>query len=252
MESRRSSITAHQAIGVERAIRDASRLLVITGAGVSAESGIPTFRDPGGWWKQRNPEEMATRKAFDDDPAEIWGWYDMRRGMIARAQPNRAHRALARAEVLGRTVSIVTQNVDDLHERAGSREVVHVHGSIWELRCIADGHVFEDRRVPLPMLPPRCEDGHLARPNVTWWDEDPDAEVITRVDALLDAPYDVVLVVGTEATFDYIQNWARRAKRLGALLVEINPRETTLTPEADARIAAPAGEALDGIVARIA
>src|SRR4051812_47629695 len=140
----------------ELAIRSAQRLLVITGAGISAESGIPTFRDQAGWWKSHDPEALATRTAFDRDPIEVWRWYEMRRGIVANARPNLAHEALARAEASGRRVAIVTQNVDDLHERAGSREVIHVHGDIWQLKCMKDGSVFEDRRVPLPVLPPRC------------------------------------------------------------------------------------------------
>jgi NAD-dependent deacetylase len=234
---------------IVRAVRDASRLLVITGAGISAESGIPTFRDPGGWWKNYKPEELATRDAFDRDPVEVWRWYDMRRAIVAGAEPNSAHRALAHAESSGRRVAIVTQNVDDLHERAGSREIVHVHGCIWQLKCTVEQTVFEDRRVPLPMLPPRCPRGHFARPNIVWWDEDLDPLVVARVNALTDEAFNVVLVVGTEATFDYIRDWALRAKALGDLLVEVNPLCTALTPHADGRFEGNAGEVLDAILA---
>src|SRR5271165_5933788 len=223
-------------VPTSRALRDAQRLLVITGAGISAESGVPTFRDVNGWWKTYKPEQLATREAFNRDPVEVWRWYDMRRAIVAGAEPNLAHRALARAEALGRRVAIVTQNVDDLHERAGSREVIHVHGSIWQLKCTADGSVFEDRRVPLPTIPPRCPCGHIARPNIVWWDEDLDPLVTARVDALVSEPFDFVLTVGTEATFDYIREWALRAKVHGARLVEVNPRSTALTPDTDVRI----------------
>lgn len=229
-------------------VSTATRFLVITGAGVSAESGIPTFRDPGGWWKTYKPEEFATREAFDRDPAEVWRWYDKRRAGVAAAAPNFAHMALARAERLGRHVAIVTQNVDDLHERAGSRHVVHVHGDIWQLQCTVDGSIFEDRRVPLPTLPPLCPDGHLARPNIVWWDEELDPDVVARVDAWLNEPFDVALVVGTEATFDYIREWALRAKARGALLVEVNPRVTELTPDVDVRFEGTAGEVLDAVL----
>jgi NAD-dependent deacetylase len=237
-------------ISVERAVRTGQRLLVITGAGVSAESGIPTFRDPNGWWKSYKPEELATREAFNRDPVEVWRWYDMRRAIVARAEPNAAHCALARAEASGRRVAIITQNVDDLHERGGSREIIHVHGSIWQLKCTTEGTVFEDRRVPLPALPPRCPRGHIARPDIVWWDEELDPRVTARVEALLREPFDVVLAAGTEATFDYIREWALCAKARGALLVEVNPRITALTPDIDVRIAAKAGEALDTILPR--
>jgi len=235
---------------INNAVRDARQLLVITGAGVSAESGIPTFRDVNGWWKTYKPEELATREAFDRDPAEVWRWYDRRRAIVAGAEPNQAHRALARAESLGRRVAIVTQNVDDLHERAGSREIIHVHGVIWQLRCTAEGTVFEDRRVPLPTIPPRCPCGHIARPNIVWWDEELDRRVVARIDALLSEPFEVVLAVGTEATFDYIREWALRAKARGAVLVEVNPRTTALTTEVDLRIEGKAGEVLDVILPR--
>lgn len=231
------------------AIRRAQRLLVITGAGISAESGVPTFRDPGGWWKSHNPEQLATREAFEKDPAEVWRWYDARRAIVARAEPNPAHRALARAEASGRRVAIVTQNVDDLHERAGSRETIHVHGSIWRLRCTVDGTTFEDRHVPLRNIPAECPLGHLARPDIVWWDEDLDPAVTARVEHVLNEPFDVAMVVGTGATFDYIRDWARQARGRGAWLVEVNPDETPLTPYVDARIAGNAGEVLHALLA---
>ncbi|HET9233139.1 MAG TPA: NAD-dependent protein deacylase, partial [Candidatus Eisenbacteria bacterium] len=212
------------------ALRDARRLLVITGAGVSAESSIPTFRDPGGWWKNYRPEDLATPEAFERDPVLVWQWYDMRRGIVARAEPNPAHRALARAEQKGVRVAIVTQNVDDLHERAGNKNVIHVHGSLWHLRCTADGGVFEDRRVPLPELPPRCQCGSIARPHVVWFNEMLDPVIIGSVEDLVREPWEIVLVVGTEATFYYIHRWAMTAKSGGARLIEINPRATPLTP----------------------
>ena len=234
---------------INHAVRDARGLLVITGAGVSAESGIPTFRDVNGWWKTFKPEELATRQAFNRDPAEVWRWYDMRRAMVAGAKPNLAHRALARAETTRRRVAIVTQNVDDLHERAGSREIIHVHGSIWQLKCTVEGTVFEDRRVPLPAIPPRCPCGQIARPNIVWWDEELDPAVTARVDALVNESFDLVLAVGTEATFDYIRQWALSPKARGALLVEVNPRTTALTPTVDVRVEGKAGEVLDVILA---
>lgn len=236
-------------LSMRRTVGHARQLLVITGAGVSAESGIPTFRDVDGWWKTYKPEELATQEAFNRDPAEVWQWYAMRRSIIATAQPNLAHRALAGTESRGRRVAIVTQNVDDLHERAGSREVIHVHGSIWQLRCTADGTVFEDRSVPLSAIPPRCPCGHIARPNVVWWDEELDPVITARVDTLVSERFDLVLSVGTEATFDYIRAWALRAKAQGSLLVEVNPRITALTPDVDVRIEGKAGEVLDVILA---
>src|SRR5579871_5443786 len=157
--------------GVERvveALRNARRVLVHTGAGISAESGIPTFRGKDGWWKLRNPQELATLEAFTSDPRFVWEWYEHRRATIAQAEPNPAHRMLAWLEKQGKHIFIVTQNVDDLHERGGSRRIVHVHGSIWRVKCMRDGQTFDDKRVPLPELPPKCECGALLRPAVVW------------------------------------------------------------------------------------
>lgn len=234
-----------RAARLEHTLTTARRFLVITGAGVSAESGIPTFRDPAGWWKKYRPEDLATPEAFARDPVTVWQWYDMRRSTVAGARPNAAHLALARAEAAGCRVAVITQNVDDLHERAGSREVVHVHGSLWQLRCTADGTVFDDRRVPLPELPPRCACGAIARPHIVLFGEYLHEVALARVDALLDDTFDVALVVGTEATFGYIRDWALVARRRGALLVEVNPRETPLTPYCDARVGGNAAEVLD-------
>jgi NAD-dependent deacetylase len=231
-------------------VRSARRLLVITGAGVSAESGIPTFRDPRGWWQQFRPEDLATPEAFSRDPRTVWSWYDARRQGVAAATPNAGHLALAAAEAAGRRVAIVTQNVDDLHERAGSRDVVHVHGSLWQLQCTDEGRVFDDRRVPLPDLPPRCACGAIARPHIVWFGERLHEPPLARVASWLEDPWDAVLVVGTEATFGYIREWAVMAKHAGACLVEVNPRETSLTPYCDLRLAASSAEALPDLLPR--
>ena len=124
----------------------AQNVMVITGAGVSAESGVPRFRTADGLWRQFNPMEYATPEAFHQDPVKVWEWYDLRRQEIVAARPNPAHAALARLEEeQGKKVFIVTQNVDGLHERAGSKQVVHLHGSIWRLRCERDGNIVENR-----------------------------------------------------------------------------------------------------------
>ena len=229
-------------------IAAARRILVITGAGVSAESGIPTFRDKGGWWKHYRPEDLATPDAFARDPHTVWSWYDARRQGVARAEPNAGHRALARAEAAGCRVAIVTQNVDDLHERAGSREIAHVHGSLWQTQCTADGRVVDDRRVPLPEIPPRCACGALVRPHIVWFGERLHEPPLARIATWLADPWDVVLVVGTEATFGYIHEWALAAKRRGACLIEVNPRETSLTPACDTRLPGPAAEVLPAVL----
>jgi NAD-dependent deacetylase len=230
---------------VKSALSKAERVLVITGAGISAESNIPTFRSEGGWWRSHDPVKLATQTAFDDDPVTVWEWYDYRRKLIAEARPNPAHESLAAWERAGKRVVIITQNVDDLHERAGSSEVIHIHGSIWEVKCERDGRVWEDRRVPLPEIPPRCECGGRLRPNVVWFDEElPEAELQKIEIFFREAKIDLALVIGTEATFDYVREYARAAQRQGSLLVEINPNSTPLTRSVDIELTGKAGELL--------
>lgn len=226
-------------------LRSARRVLVLTGAGVSAESGIPTFRGEDGWWKREDPSKLATQAAFDRDPAHVWEWYQYRRGLIADAEPNPAHRALAEWEASGKEVLVATQNVDDLHERAGSRVVSHLHGSIWRVRCEGCGRERDDRTHPFPTLPPHCGGcGGRLRPAVVWFGEILPTAPIERVQRFIDGGVDVALVVGTEASFGYIQGMAGAARRAGALLVEVNPSRTVLSDRVDARLEGPAGEVL--------
>lgn len=237
---------------VADALRGARRVLVLTGAGISAESGIPTFRGKDGWWRQRNPQELATLEAFTSDPGLVWEWYEHRRAAIARAEPNLAHQMLAWLEAQGKDVFVVTQNVDDLHERAGSKRIVHVHGSIWRVKCMRDGKAFDDRRVPLRELPPKCECGALLRPAVVWFGEMLPVDALAEIDGYFSqGTVDVALVIGTYSTFGYIQGWALEAKRRGALLVEVNPDETPLSPSADVNLRGRAGELLEEVKARL-
>lgn len=227
----------------------ARNVLVITGAGISAESGIPTFRTDDGLWQQNNPLEFATREAFLRDPEKVWRFYDERRAVAARARPNPAHIALARLQAPGRRVLVVTQNVDDLHERAGSVDVVHIHGSLWRLRCERDGTVIENTDVPLAELPPYCPCGEVMRPDVVWFGETlPWAPVAWVRDFLLSGTIDTCLVVGTEAQFGYIVEWTFAAREAGALAVEVNLRPTGLSSLVDYRFEGKAGEILPLLV----
>ena len=231
---------------VREALSAARRVLVITGAGISAESGIPTFRGPGGWWRNLDPARLATPAAFAADPVLVWEWYDHRRRGVAAAAPNAGHRAVA-ALARSREVVLVTQNVDDLHERGGSGSVLHVHGSLWTMRCVIDGGLIENREVPLRFFPPRCRCGGLLRPHITWFGEHIMRDAAAEVEAGLRAGFDVALVVGTEASFPYILEWALRAQGAGALLVEVNPVETALTDRADVHLRGAAGGVLPGV-----
>ena len=238
-------------IRVAKAVQESRDVLVITGAGVSAESGLPTFRGEGGWWRNYRAEDLATPAAFNRDPRTVWEWYDYRRGLTAQSRPNAAHRMLAGLERRGKKVFVITQNVDDLHERAGSGSVVHVHGSIWSVICLDEQRTFEDRRVPLPELPPRCPCGGLLRPGVVWFGEQLPRDALEQIEAYYGRTRpDVVLVIGTEAVFGYVQAWATASRR--GLLVEINANATVLTPYADVSLQGKAGEILGAIQAWLA
>lgn len=224
-------------------------MLALTGAGISAESGIPTFRGEDGWWRREDPRKLATQAAFDRDPSYVWEWYEYRRGLVAEAEPNPGHRALAALES-DADVLVATQNVDDLHERAGTSAVTHIHGSLWRVRCQGCGREREDRRHPLPERPPRCgECDGLERPAVVWFGEMLPSAPIRRVESFIADGVDAALVIGTEASFGYIQGFARSARRAGALLVEVNPSRTVLSDVVDVRLRDPAGTVLPSLVA---
>ena len=227
-------------------LRSATRVTVLTGAGVSAASGIPTFRGPDGLWKNFRVEELATEQAFARDPRTVWEWYDWRRQIIARSLPNRAHEILASWSQRFARFTLITQNVDGLHERAGTANVIRFHGSIWELSCWSrcGRSSWRDERVPLPELPPPCPDcGGLARPAVVWFGEPLDVDVMRR--AMAAAECDVCLVVGTSSVVYPAAGLAAEAARRGAFTAEINPEPGA--QGMDVVIAGRAEEVLDGI-----
>lgn len=228
-------------------IQTARRVFVLTGAGISAESGVATFRDAGGLWKQIDPKKVATPEAFAADPEFVWRWYDQRRTQLKDCEPNPGHHAVAHLEkAKGEGFFLLTQNVDDLHERAGSLRIVHIHGKIYQVKCIQEGTVREDRRVPLPEIPPRCPQcGALERPNVVWFGEMIDMNAARETERFLSqGKADVVLVIGTEASFGYIVEWSHRAKGRDGVLIEVNPGQTALTLHTNLHIQGKAGEVL--------
>ncbi len=234
---------------VRERLARARNVMVITGAGISAESGVPTFRDEKGLWKQFDPTEYATPDAFKRDPAKVWKWYDERRINMARARPSPAHKALAALEKAGRRVFIVTQNVDDLHEQAGSKEVVHIHGLLWRVRCERDGTILENREAPLSENPPFCMCGEVMRPDIVWFGEELPKQPVARiVHYLLEGGIDLCLIVGTEATFGYIVQWALQARETGAMVVDVNPRDTGLGSLVDVHLRGKAGDILPRLI----
>jgi NAD-dependent deacetylase len=226
------------------ALAGARRVAVLTGAGISAESGVPTFRGADGLWKTYRAETLATPEAFARDPALVWEWYDWRRGLIAPVRPNAGHMVLAGWEGLFEGFDIVTQNVDGLHARAGSRNVVELHGNIWKLRCSREGTVAESRETPLPRIPPVCPNcGALVRPHVVWFGEALDPDVLERAYRLSTA-CQVMLVIGTSSVVEPAASLPLAAGRAGATILEINLGPTPLTPCADLFLPGKAAEIL--------
>ncbi len=229
-------------------LRDASSIAVLTGAGVSAESGVPTFRGNHGLWRQHRAEDLATPGAFARDPKLVWEWYDWRRSLIAQAEPNPGHYALAAAETRAREFTLITQNVDGLHELAGSRNVLRLHGSIWMLRCVTCQREREDRQVPLPKIPPYCECGGMLRPGVVWFGEALPSEIWQDAEAAA-RQSDLFFLIGTSAVVYPAAGLASIAKSSGARVVEINIAETGLSDGIDEFLQGPSGELLPQLIA---
>lgn len=222
-------------------LRAARRVTVLTGAGVSAASGVPTFRGPGGLWRQFRPEQLATPQAFARDSRLVWEWYAWRRERIAGCEPNAAHLALARWSRVLPNFTLITQNVDGLHERAGTRNVVRFHGSIWELSCWnrCGTASWRDERVPFPDLPPRCPAcGGLARPAVVWFGEPIDRDVLDASEAALNC--DLLVVAGTSSVVYPAAGLVDAAAARGAFTVEINPAITDASDRVRLSFRAPA------------
>ena len=229
-------------------LKQARSVAVLTGAGVSAESGVPTFRGNNGLWKQYRAEDLATPGAFARDPKLVWEWYDWRRGLIAQAQPNAGHRALVEFEKRVSSFTLITQNVDGLHELAGSRNVLEVHGSIWKLRCTSCKRQQTDRRSPLPEIPPKCECRALLRPGVVWFGEPLPQQIWQDAEAAARSA-DVFLLIGTSAVVYPAAGLAQIAKASGARVVEINIAETVMSDGIDQFLQGPSGELLPQLIA---
>ena len=225
-------------------MRAAERIVVLTGAGISAESGVPTFRGSSGLWRQFRAEDLATPAAFARRPALVWEWYLWRRGLIAAAQPNEGHRAIARLERRRTGVTLLSQNVDGLHRRAGSVEPIELHGNLWHVRC-ADGCGV--RAHDVESAPPReqlrCQCGAWLRPGVVWFGEPLDPDILERATDAAGAA-DVLLVVGTSAVVYPVAALPEMAHRRGVRVVEINIDDTPLTPHVDAHLRGSAASIL--------
>ena len=231
------------------ALADARHVAVLTGAGVSAESGVPTFREAqSGLWSQYDPTELATPEAFAANPQLVWGWYEFRRDLVRQVEPNPGHHALAELEVLLPEFTLITQNVDGLHARAGSTDIIEFHGNLFENRCYAENRVVE---VPQSEQLPFCPDcGSPLRPGVVWFGESiPEAASARAFAAARDC--DLFFSIGTSSLVYPAAGLVEIAREAGAVLVEINPDPTGIAATLDFALAGPSGEVLPALVNRL-
>ena len=217
-------------------------LIALTGAGISKESNVPTFRGKDGLWKNYDPMQLATPSAFESNPELVWEWYSWRQGLISNCNPNPAHTTLAKWEKAGILKALITQNVDGLHRRAGSKKVLEVHGDLWAVKCEFCYH--RDRLIsPAEGIPkcPEC-DSYL-RPDVVWFGESLDALVLSQVYDELEKA-DVCIVIGTSALVQPAASFPVIVKQHKGILIEVNVERTPLTSIIDIPLRGKAGEIL--------
>jgi NAD-dependent deacetylase len=251
-----SANTSAEAIARARSLlRGAEHVVALTGAGVSAESGVPTFRGPGGLWRQYRAEDLATPGAFAHDPRLVWEWYGWRRGVVSACTPNAAHASLAAAALAHVDFRIVTQNVDGLHVAAagGPRAVpIELHGSLYRTRCTRCEHRWDDRdpvdATSVDTLPHCSRCGALARPDIVWFGEALDAAVIREATTLASRA-DVCLVIGTSALVHPAAGLADLTRRNGGSVVEVNVADTPITGTATVVLRGPAAVIVPQILA---
>jgi len=240
---------------ITNTLRSSHCLLILTGAGVSAESGIPTFRDAlTGLWAKFNPEDLATPHAFNRDPELVSRWYDQRRVDCSKCSPNPGHLALAELEGIftqtGREFLLLTQNVDRLHQRAGSKNVKELHGSLFTWRCLDCGKELEELAGPFPNYPPRCECGGLRRPGVVWFGEMLPTDVLAAAHAALER-CDTFISLGTSAVVEPSASFVHQAAHHGAKTIEINLHPTPISDLVDYSLLGKTGEILPQIVQQL-
>jgi NAD-dependent deacetylase len=231
------------------ALRNAERVVALTGSGISAESGVPTFREARlGLWARYDPLQLATPEAFERDPRLVWEWYEWRRKLVSEAEPNPGHRALAELEDRVPNFTLVTQNVDGLHQEAGSENTIELHGNIRRTRCSAEGLSVEPEETGV--VPPICWNcGAPLRPDVVWFGEMlPSAALDAASEAA--RACDVFLSIGTSSLVYPAAALPHEALENDAILVEVNPGETPLTPHADHALRGGAGQVLPELLRR--
>jgi len=220
---------------VRQKLSSARSVTVLTGAGISADSGVPTFRGADGLWRHYRAEDLATPEAFARDPRLVWEWYNWRRELIATKRPNPAHDAVAEMERRFKQFWLITQNVDGLHRDAGSQQLSEIHGNIWMVRCTACRRIVENREVPIAILPLCGSCGGLLRPHIVWFGESLAEEDLEKSAAALQSS-DVCLIVGTSGLVYPAAGFGAIAKQAGAFIVEINLDSTPHSSLADATL----------------
>ncbi len=231
-------------------LKSAKSVTVLTGAGISAESGVPTFRGADGLWKKFKPEELATFDAFIRNPELVWEWYNYRRKLIMEVKPNPGHYALVELENLFPDFTLITQNVDNLHRRAGSKNVVELHGNIEKNYCIKCGRRYDDINLALEMKIPKCDCGGLIRPDVVWFGEFLPPDAWEKAEMAV-SRCEVLFSIGTSGIVYPAASLPQIAKRSGAYIVEINIERTELSWFMDEVIIGKAGEVLPEIVKKL-
>lgn len=226
-------------------LKNAKKIVFVTGAGISQESGIPTFRDKDGLWRKYDAMQLATIDAFYENPKLVWEWYNERRNNIFKAQPNLGHKTIADLENFANVV-VLTQNIDGLHQKAGSSKVLELHGSIIRIKCSVcnfKGEIFSE----FSNLPPLCECGNILRPDVVWFGEGLPQQVWQE--AIIHAnTCDVMFIVGTSLVVSPANTLPMYAKSNNSILIEINPDKTIMTADMDLSIRSPSAKVLPELV----
>lgn len=231
-------------------LQSVENIAVLTGAGISAESGVPTFRGEDGLWKKYRPEELANFDAFMSNPSLVWEWYNYRRQLISDIQPNPGHYALAELEPMFDSFTLITQNIDGLHRQAGSKHILELHGNIMKNRCVSCGKTDCDVSPAGDIDLPHCECGGLLRPDVVWFGESlPERELRLAFDAAESS--EVFFSIGTSGVVQPAASLPLMAKQNGAYIVEINVEETVLTAQMDEMILGPSGEVMPHLIKRL-
>jgi len=230
---------------VAQKLKDSRKIVFVTGAGISQESGIPTFRGKDGYWRKYDPMKLASIDAFYDDPKLVWEWYDDRRKNILDVKPNEGHFAISQMEEF-KDVVVLTQNIDGLHQRSGSTNVLELHGSIIRIKCTVCDFI-DNITENFESLPPKCKCGSMLRPDVVWFGE-PLPQNIWQSAIKEASVCDVMVIVGTSLVVSPANTLHVYAKQNGAILIEVNPEKTVMSNDMDLSIQATSAEVLPKIL----